>query len=738
MISLKSAVYESPAMEKTGTFEVSKDSSKWNDEIMDQFFEQVPFIPKELGVDIVVNNVDDNEGYAKGSVVVWFNDKKINFPIIIKDYHLSPFDVFVYTDKDENTEYHPSTERNVKKILASDRMAKLENRYDNLVAQDLKTPGGIVPKQSIPLYDMPEGMLEPPYSKMSNWTLKARKEDIEKLAIQLEAQPGVLQSFVDNTGDLITNVINLQNNASVVGPDDHKSGPLDLNDVVKSKRAITLIDSQMFDVNKLTPILPPSVAELRKYSFPSMEDFIESGENASQRFLASRLGKPVVGIIVDMKTESDINFKYGRDDCMSCSPSYDEKGPDGKIIIRNRRPQVFISLDGGSYSTFDDWQKKGIGFYGSKMISVPGGVEKAVKMIAENGISDMFISINKANRDDKSDKLFNPIKEMDEGTGSYRHSFDSYRQSKTILVLYGAGDSWECVKICSNFRKIMVDNSPVYQSDNVVLIPARVASVQRVDSVKTPLYKMVVGKATNIYMIPETSVVLNGDMMEFINPDDFMHPDKTVQSQYEEAMIPKIAMVVDGPSGYRIFGKPIEPLFKLAGFNSNTVFDTTQTATILQTIGMEKIAAQEAMRVAIERYSSPEKYQDRSVTIYGVNGDYINYNAMEKTAKVERTRNILKQIAESIKSNFIKEASLLSDPTSVDVMLSLNFINEDNIMDYVESIGEMKKVIGKLTSMLIASRMGLADLDEDAIKKSMEGLQGVVDGLENVKLALGK
>jgi len=81
---------------------------------------------------------------------------------------------------------------------------------------------------------------------------------------------------------------------------------------------------------------------------------------------------------------------------------------------------------------------------------------------------------------------------------------------------------------------------------------------------------------------------------------------------------------------------------------------------------------------------------------------------------------------------------MIDDPESVDVMLSLNFINEDNIMSYIENIAIIRKVLSNLASMIIASRMGLSTLDEGALKKSVEGLQDVVDGLENVKMAIGK
>jgi len=49
----------------------------------------------------------------------------------------------------------------------------------------------------------------------------------------------------------------------------------------------------------------------------------------------------------------------------------------------------------------------------------------------------------------------------------------------------------------------------------------------------------------------------------------------------------------------------------------------------------------------------------------------------------------------------------------------------------------MKRINSELAKMLIASRMGLSDLDESALKKSIEGLSAVIKGLEDVKMAIG-
>jgi len=242
---LKKAIIPKPVFEKIAEYELSKDVTDWNEEIMNQFFETMHFLPKEIGVDIVIKNVDENSGYAKGSVVVFYADKKINFPVIVKDYKLSPFDIFV-TKKGKNYIYMNANEHNVKKYLMPDDIAKVENMYDPMRNQDVKSPGGVIPKPSVPINDAyHDTVLQDQgnyaLSKMSFWHKKAHKEDLEKLAIQLEAQKDVMNSFHENTGDLINDVIELPEDDDRKVMNENVQGDLDLKNVIKAKQTLVSI-----------------------------------------------------------------------------------------------------------------------------------------------------------------------------------------------------------------------------------------------------------------------------------------------------------------------------------------------------------------------------------------------------------------------------------------------------------------------------------------------------------------
>ena len=730
-LSLKQAVFSKPKFEKVAEYELPKNISEWNEEILKQFYEDVNFLPKEMGADISMKDIDENKGYGKGSIVVFYDGKKINFPIIIKNFKLSPFDTFVY-DKKGEMQYHNATLDNIKRVLSSDKIGILEDYWGKGGKTPwVKSPGGVFPKESIDINDT--AAIYPPFSKMSKWPFLAKKEDLTKLSVQMEADTNIAASFVDNTGDLIGNIINLKDDETRAIGDDHKEGILDLNNVITAKQVITAIDSQMVNTNDLIPIKPPSVCELRTYQYPSMEDFIESGSSMAGRFMASKVGKPMLGVVLDVKNLNDNGCCVGYS---SSNPSEDEK----KKALRNRRDQIFLSACGDFYSEFSDYDKHGIGFYGTQILETPGSVENAIGILARN-TTDEFISADKNNRNDGSDKSFTPVQELEQGKGDiWNRPTSSGRWNSKIFILFGAGDAWECSRLDGVFKRYKVNDTNVYVSDENAVIPANISSVQKVSSVKDPVYKMIIGKVKNIFLIPEGSVIINGERMNHINREEFMSPDKSVQTMFENAAINKVAVYVAPKSndelGYIINGKPVDALKKIAGIGAR-VLSTTETLSALRIMGMTKEASEETLKVAVNRFADKD-CKNKSVIVYGVRDDYINNNVFAEREKTANIKSIWKEFAYSIRKNLVKEASVLDDPEAVDVVLSLNFINEDSLSEYIDNIEEMKRINSSLSKMLIASRMGLSDLDEDAIKKSIQGLSEVIENLEGLKMAISK
>lgn len=80
----------------------------------------------------------------------------------------------------------------------------------------------------------------------------------------------------------------------------------------------------------------------------------------------------------------------------------------------------------------------------------------------------------------------------------------------------------------------------------------------------------------------------------------------------------------------------------------------------------------------------------------------------------------------------VKLAANLADPDSVDAVLSLGFINEDNVADFIELVPQFEEVVNHLAKILISVRLGMAG-DQNCIKHAMKYLQRVIDALKGLR-----
>jgi len=67
------------------------DASKWDDEVVDALHEQHPYLPQGQ-VKLSMNVRDTKNGYGVGNITI---DDKVQLPVIIDNFHLKPFDLFM-------------------------------------------------------------------------------------------------------------------------------------------------------------------------------------------------------------------------------------------------------------------------------------------------------------------------------------------------------------------------------------------------------------------------------------------------------------------------------------------------------------------------------------------------------------------------------------------------------------------------------------------------------------------
>jgi hypothetical protein len=98
-----------------------------------------------------------------------------------------------------------------------------------------------------------------------------------------------------------------------------------------------------------------------------------------------------------------------------------------------------------------------------------------------------------------------------------------------------------------------------------------------------------------------------------------------------------------------------------------------------------------------------------------------------KTAAAERLSKL-----PQVKSLLLKEAAALDDPLSVDKVLSVGFLNPENINTFIAYIPEFEDTLKKLSELLVAARLGLTPVDAGALERVVKHLDKVIIGLREL------
>ena len=77
-----------------------------------------------------------------------------------------------------------------------------------------------------------------------------------------------------------------------------------------------------------------------------------------------------------------------------------------------------------------------------------------------------------------------------------------------------------------------------------------------------------------------------------------------------------------------------------------------------------------------------------------------------------------------------KEAAAITDPVAVDTVLSLGFINPENLATYVGYLPTLDEAQRRLCELLVGSRLGLREVPEGSIERSIRALEDVIEGLK--------
>lgn len=111
----------------------------------------------------------------------------------------------------------------------------------------------------------------------------------------------------------------------------------------------------------------------------------------------------------------------------------------------------------------------------------------------------------------------------------------------------------------------------------------------------------------------------------------------------------------------------------------------------------------------------------------------------ERYAAAEKTASALFKNIPNLRRDLTKEAASMGevDEGSIDHILSLNFVNPENLSTFITYIPELEATSEKLAEMLMSSYLGMKELPEGAIEKSMKGIEDVISDLKAIATTEG-
>jgi len=181
--------------------------------------------------------------------------------------------------------------------------------------------------------------------------------------------------------------------------------------------------------------------------------------------------------------------------------------------------------------------------------------------------------------------------------------------------------------------------------------------------------------------------------------------------------------LISNQSSFSLRGTPVE---KIAAADKHFLTDDAAEF-VLVSMGVPVERAREKMA---------EAYVSGHVLIKGANA------LVSKSVKREKVAKLAAKIRERSPANqftydTVKMAATLPDmanPQSVDAVLSLNFINSDNIMLFIESLPHLVQARRDLAELYLATTLGLPDVPSTGIIRAAEALRDVTNGLRKLRM----
>ena len=239
------------------------------------------------------------------------------------------------------------------------------------------------------------------------------------------------------------------------------------------------------------------------------------------------------------------------------------------------------------------------------------------------------------------------------------------------------------------------------------------------------------GEHVTLHLTPGLMVIQKINDGEYAIPDDMFFtplgkaihiaksPQAAQQVKEARAMPRRGFLAASSKDEFHLEGVPFEKLAR----DGRMWLSPSSAEFLLVAAGLTQDTAREKLAEA--------GHGRKAVEIEGLNTiiplDHVHAEATKEAAA------LLEKFPYELRRDLVKIASTLEDTETADNILSLNFLNPENLSIFAGYINHLNDTAQKLAEMLTAARMGLKQVDEGALERAMRNLDEVIRGLKGLQ-----
>lgn len=223
---------------------------------------------------------------------------------------------------------------------------------------------------------------------------------------------------------------------------------------------------------------------------------------------------------------------------------------------------------------------------------------------------------------------------------------------------------------------------------------------------------------SKLTMTPDGTVIIPDDFswmpLEKSDPVVLVdHPDMFSKTAAMSS-IGEVTIRHGGNNTFSVSGWPVEKV----AYEQKNFLDIDDTMFLLGAVGVSP-------QLSIQKMGEAYQWmQPVSVKVAHV----IEHEDDVRSAARAEARGLVEKVA-SLRKSLVKEAAAIPDPTAVDTVLSLGFLNPENLMTFISHLPQLNETQGHLCELLVAARLGQREIPTSALERAIRALEETIEGL---------